>query len=64
MICLLEIDGAKRKPDFNIGKHYVIARGYYQPDSASFLTWAPIKDNYITAEYRSELLDAMLKLVE
>jgi len=50
------------KPDINFGRYFLIVRGYYKPEARGFLLFSPVKDNYITAEYREELMLEILKL--
>lgn len=48
------------KPDINIGNYFLIIRKTaYKPDSAHFLTFSPVEETYITAEYRSALFDKL-----
>jgi len=50
------------KPDINIGTYFIIIRKTnYKPDSAYFLTFNPVEDTYITAEYRETLFKALKK---
>ena len=48
------------RPEINIGKYYIIIRKTkYKPDSAYFLSFNPVDQTYITAEYRNALFEKL-----
>ena len=50
------------RPTLNIGNYFLIIRkNYIKPDSAYFLTFMPIEENYITVEYRDAFFEKLLE---
>jgi len=48
------------RPEINIGNYFIIIRKTaYKPDSAYFLTFSPVEENYITVEYRNALYEKL-----
>jgi len=48
------------RPDIHTGNYFLIIRKTaYRPDSTYFLTFKPVEDTYITAEYRGALFDKL-----
>jgi len=48
------------KPEINIGNYFfIIRKTYYKPDSAYFLAFNPVEENYITAEYRDSFFEKL-----
>jgi len=48
------------RPDIHIGNYFIIIRKtHYKPDSTYFLTFSPVEESYITAEYRNDLYDVL-----
>lgn len=51
-------------PDFNFGKHFIIIRrSFIRPDGSLWLLTEPTTDSYITMEYRTDIYNAVKRLI-